>query len=62
MNSAVATSTSKAPFELLYSENVMVSLDCLTGTTQFSRMQAAGEMAVEVSQLVNTAKIELETA
>ena len=50
MNSTVAASTGKAPFELVYGENVMVPLDHLTGTTQLSRVQAAGEMAEEVSQ------------
>ena len=49
----------KAPFELVYSESVMVPLDHLTGATQFSRMQAAGEMAEEVSWLVDAAKTEL---
>ena len=58
----MAASTNKAPFELVYGGNVMVSLDYLTGTTQFSGMQATGEMAEEVSQLVDAAKTELETA
>ena len=62
MNSTVAASTSKAPFELVYGENVIVPLDYLTGPTQLSYVQAAGEMAGEVLQLVDMAKIELETA
>ena len=40
----------------------MVQLDYLTGSTQLSHMQAAGEIAEEVSWLVDMAKIELETA
>ena len=40
----------------------MVPLDHLTGTTQLSRVQAAGEMAEEVSWLVDAVKTELETA
>ena len=39
----------------------MVLLDHLTGTTQLSLVQAVGEMAEEVSPLVDTAKTELET-
>ena len=39
----------------------MVPLDYLTGTTQLSSVQAAGEMAEEVSRLVDAVKIELET-
>ena len=42
LNSTVAASNGKAPFELVYSENVMVLLDYLTGTTQLSHMQATG--------------------
>ena len=56
MNSTIAASTEKAPFELLYVENVMVPLDYPTGTTQFSCVQAAGEIAEEVSWLVDAAK------
>ena len=62
LNSTVAASTCKAPFELVYSENVMVPLDHLTGATQLSCVQAAGEMAEEVSWLVDVAKTELKTA
>ena len=62
MNSSVANSTGKEPFELFYSENVMVPLDYLTGTTQLSRVQDAGEIAEEVLRLVNAANTELETA
>ena len=39
----------------------MIPLDHLTGVTQLSHMQAAGEMAEKVSQLVDMVKIELET-
>ena len=56
LNSTVAASTSKAPFELVYGENVMVPLDHLTGTTQFSHVQAAKEMAEEVLWLVDMVK------
>ena len=62
MNSTVATSTGRAPFELVYGENVMVLLDHLNGTTQLSHVQAAEEMTKEVSRLVDVVKIELETA
>ena len=41
---------------------MMVPLDHLTGATQLSHVQAAGEMAEEVLQLVDAAKTELETA
>ena len=58
----MTTSTGKAPFELVYGENVMVPLDHLTSTTQFLHVQAAGEMGEEVSRLVNVVKKELETA
>ena len=61
LNSTVATSTRKAPFELVFGENVMVLLDHLTSTTQFSHVQAAGEIAEEVSQLVDIVKTEFET-
>ena len=57
----MAASTSNSPFELVYGENVIVPLDHLTGDTQLSRVQAAGEMAEEVSQLINVVKTELET-
>ena len=57
----MAASTSKAPFELVYGKNVMVPLDHLTGATQLLHVQAAGEMAEEVLQLVNPEKTELET-
>ena len=57
LNSTMAASTSKARFELVYGENVMVPLDNLTGTTQLSPyVQAAGEMAEEVSCLVDAGK------
>ena len=62
MNITVAALNGKAPFELVYGENVIVPLDHLTGATQFSRVQAAEEMIDEVSWLVNVAKIELEIA
>ena len=62
LNSTVADSAGKAPFEMVYGENVMVSLDHLTGTTQLSHVQAAGEMAEKVLQLVDIAKTELKTA
>ena len=62
MNNTVAASTSKAPFELVYGENVMVPLEHLTGITLLSHVQAAGEIAEEVLWLVNMAKTELETA
>ena len=58
----MAASTGRAPFELMYGENVIVPLDNLTGATQFSHVQAVGEMAEEASRLVDAAKIELETA
>ena len=58
----MAASASKARFELVYSENVIVPLDHLTGDTQLLHVQAAGEMAKEVLWLVNIAKIELEIA
>ena len=58
----MATLTGKAPFELVYGDNVIVPLDYLTGTTQLSRVKSAGEMAEEVSQLVDVAKTELKTA
>ena len=61
MNSTATASTGKAPFDFLYGENVMVPLDHLTGATQLSRVHAAGEMAEEVSRLVDMAKTELET-
>ena len=44
----MAALTRKAPFELVYGENVMVLLDHLIGATQFSRVQAAGQIAEEV--------------
>ena len=44
----------------MYDENVIIPLDYLTGATQLSRMQAAGQMVEEVSQLVDTAKTELK--
>ena len=62
LNSTEAASTSKAPFELVYGENVMVPLDHLTGATQLSCVQAAGQMAEEVSRFVDAAKAEIETA
>ena len=58
----MAASTSKAPFELVYVENVIVPLDHLTGATQLSHMMAFGEMAEEGSWLVNAVKTKLETA
>ena len=58
----MAVSICKAPFELVYSENAIVPLDHLTGVTQLSHVQAAGEMAEEVSQLVDAANTEFETA
>ena len=39
----------------------MVPLDHPTGTTQLSHVQAAGEIAEEMSRLVDVVKIELET-
>ena len=42
LNSTVIASTGKAPFELVYGENLMVLLDYLTGATQLSHVQAAG--------------------
>ena len=39
----------------------MVPLDYLTGATQLSYVQAAGEMVEEVSQLVDSVKTKLET-
>ena len=45
----------------MYSENIIVLLDHFTGATQLSRVQAAGEMAEEVLQLVNAVK-RVETA
>ena len=57
----MAASTGKAPFELVYSENVIVPLDYPTGATQLSHVQAAGDTAEEVSWLVDAAKTELET-
>ena len=57
----MAALTGKAPFELVYGENVIVRLDHLAGATQLSHMQAAGEITEEVSQLVDVAKIELKT-
>ena len=53
----MAALTSKAPFELVYDENVIVLLDHKTFATQLSCMQAAGEMAVEVSRQVDAGKI-----
>ena len=61
LNSTVAASIGKAPFELVYSENFLVPLDHLTGATQFSHVQTAGEIPEEVSWLVEAAKTELET-
>ena len=61
MNSTVAASTGKAPFELVYGENVIAPLDHLTVATQLSCVQTAGEMAEEVSWLVDMIKTELET-
>ena len=58
----MAASTSKAPFELVYSENVMVLLDHLTVATQLSCKQTSGEIAEEVLHLVDVVKTELETA
>ena len=49
LNFTVAASTSKAPFKLVYSENVIVLLNYLTGASQLSHLQATGEMAEEVS-------------
>ena len=62
LNNTVAVSTSKAPFELVYDENVMVPLDYLTGATQLSYVWAAREIAEELSRLVDLVKTELETA
>ena len=45
MKSKMAASTSKAPFELVYSENAIATLDHLTGATQLSQFQPAGEIA-----------------
>ena len=61
-NATLTVSTSKAPFELVYGENVMVPLDHLTGATQILSVQAARLMVEEVSQLVDAVKTELETA
>ena len=61
MNSTVAASTGKVPFDLVYGENVMVTLDYLTGFTQLYRVQAVREMAEEVSWLADAVKTELET-
>ena len=58
----MAASTGKAPFELMYGENIMVPLDYLTDATQLSRVQAAEEIAKKVSWLVDVAKTELETS
>ena len=58
----MAAPTGRAPFELVYGENVMVPLDHLTGSTQFSRVQAAEEIAEGVLQLVDVVKTELKTA
>ena len=58
----MAASTGKAPFELVYIENVIVPLDHLTGATQLSHIQTAGEMAEEVSWLVDVVKTKLKTA
>ena len=52
----MAASTSKAPFELVYGENVIVPLDHLTGATQLSCVKAAGEIAEEVLWLVDVVK------
>ena len=62
MNSTVAATARKTPFELVYGENVVVLLDWLTGTTQLLHMQTAKKIATKVSWLVNAAKIELQTA
>ena len=62
MKNIVAASNSKATFELVYGENIMVPLDHLTGATQLLHVKAAGEMAEEVSWLVYAVKTELETA
>ena len=62
LNSIVVASTSKAPIELLYGENVIVPLDYLTGTTQLLHLQAAWKMAEEVSWLVDLTKTESKTA
>ena len=62
MHSTVVASTRKARFELVYSENVIVILDHLIGTTDLLCVQAAGEMVEEVSWLVDAAKTKLETA
>ena len=53
----MAASTSKAPFELVYDENVIVLLDHKTFATQLSHMEAAGDMAVAVSRQVDASKI-----
>ena len=55
----MAASTGKAPFELVYGENVIILLDNLTGATQLSYVLAAREVAEEVSQLVDAVKTEL---
>ena len=60
LNSTVAASAGKAPSELVYSENVIIPLDHLTGATQFPNMQTAGEIAEKVSWLVDVVKKELE--
>ena len=57
----MAASTGKGPFDLVYGENVLILLDHLTGATQLSRVQAAGDLAGEVSWLVDAVKTELET-
>ena len=59
LNSTVAALTGKAPFKLVYGEKVLGLLDHLTGATKYSRVQAAGEMAEEVSQLVNVVNTKL---
>ena len=56
LSCAVTASTGKATFKLVYAENVTVPLDHLTGATQLSHVQVAGEMAEEVSRLVDAAK------
>ena len=48
----MAASTGRPPFELVYGKNVMVPLDHLTSANQLSHVQAAWEIAKEVSQLV----------
>ena len=49
LNSTGAASNGKAPFEIVYGKSGIVSLDQLTGASQLSCMQAAREMAEEVS-------------